>query len=406
MVFGFQSESFSPIAVDFGTDCLKLLQIIDDETPRLAAAAAVTVPDHVRRDPAARDAFLVEAVVRLVKDGGFRGKRAVLSIPAPAMFVQHIKVPQNLVVPLDDQVRDQLRGRLPIEPEALIIRNIEVAEVLEDKQAKREVLCMAAAHRTVMRYVEVLRKARLQAVGMHAEPLAAVAAFGHLFRREGDEQQTTFFVDIGTHLTRALIAHGSQLAFAKLVQVGGEHFDRQYAEDLQIDLAEARQRRRMQTAGREPHPPAGTQPLEQSSGGNGGSAGRGARAGDQPTDPAAQPASVTTATAAGNPAEEMLPFEGETFDCLVDELHLCIGYHAAMFPNRPIDRLVFLGGTSAHTELCRRIARLLRLPAQLGDPLARVGRTRMGRPPVGVDFRQPQPGWAVPLGLCRLPTNL
>lgn len=399
MVFGFQSESFSPIAVDFGTDCLKLLQIIDDETPRLAAAAAVTVPDHVRRDPAARDAFLVESIVRLIKEGGFRGKRAVLSIPAPAMFVQHIKVPQNLVVPLDDQVRDQLRGRLPIDPEALIIRNIEVAEVLEDKTAKREVLCMAAAHRTVMRYVEVLQKARLQAVGMHAEPLAAVAAFSHLFRRESDEQQTTFFVDIGTHLTRALIAHGPHLAFAKLVQVGGEHFDRQYAEDLQIDLEEARQRRRMQTADRAPHPPAGTQPIDPPN-----ATKAGGRMPQGHADPAPQP--VTTATAAGNPAEEMLPFEGETFDCLVDELHLCIGYHAAMFPNRPIDRLVFLGGTSAHTELCRRIARLLRLPAQLGDPLARVGRTRMGRPPVGVDFRQPQPGWAVPLGLCRLPTNL
>jgi hypothetical protein len=102
----------------------------------------------------------------------------------------------------------------------------------------------------------------------------------------------------------------------------------------------------------------------------------------------------------------MLPIDGETFDCLVDELHLCIGYHAALFPNRPIDRLVFLGGASAHTELCRKIARMLRLPAQLGDPLARVARTRVGRPPVGVDFRLPQPAWAVPLGLCRLPTNL
>jgi hypothetical protein len=47
----------------------------------------------------------------------------------------------------------------------------------------------------------------------------------------------------------------------------------------------------------------------------------------------------------------------------------------------------------------------LKLPAQMADPLARIVRTG-AEPALGVDLKQPQPGWAVVLGLCLSPTDL
>jgi hypothetical protein len=90
----------------------------------------------------------------------------------------------------------------------------------------------------------------------------------------------------------------------------------------------------------------------------------------------------------------------ETLDCLLDELQLCIRYHQGVFPSRPIEKLVFLGGESLHVSTCQRIARTLRIGAQLGDPLARLMRMNPDKGSAGLDLRRPQPGWAVPLGLC------
>ena len=92
-------------------------------------------------------------------------------------------------------------------------------------------------------------------------------------------------------------------------------------------------------------------------------------------------------------------FTGEVFDCLLDELTLCVRYHQTLFPDRAVEKLVFLGGESRHVGLCQKIAQSLRIGAQLGDPLARLVRGN-GDPGPGVDLRQPQPGWAVPVGLC------
>ena len=64
-----------------------------------------------------------------------------------------------------------------------------------------------------------------------------------------------------------------------------------------------------------------------------------------------------------------------------------------------------MGGESRHLGLAQHIARTLRLPAQVADPMAGVARTGK-ETTTGVDFRQPQPGWAMCLGLCMSPTDL
>ena len=47
--------------------------------------------------------------------------------------------------------------------------------------------------------------------------------------------------------------------------------------------------------------------------------------------------------------------------------------------------------------MCQRIAQQLGLPATLGDPLARL--VKENADTGGVDARQPQPGWAIAVGL-------
>lgn len=86
-------------------------------------------------------------------------------------------------------------------------------------------------------------------------------------------------------------------------------------------------------------------------------------------------------------------------DRLVTELELCRRYHEATFPNRPIDRIVFVGGEAMQRNLCQRIAKALGIAAQLGDPMVRLGRTSKVTPEKGLDVSVPQPAWAIAIGL-------
>jgi hypothetical protein len=84
---------------------------------------------------------------------------------------------------------------------------------------------------------------------------------------------------------------------------------------------------------------------------------------------------------------------------IVGELELCKRYYESTFPNRPVDRLIFIGGESKNRSLCTWIAREMGLAAQVGDPLVRMGRVSDIAIESGIDRRQPQPNWAVAIGL-------
>jgi Tfp pilus assembly PilM family ATPase len=95
----------------------------------------------------------------------------------------------------------------------------------------------------------------------------------------------------------------------------------------------------------------------------------------------------------------------EPLEILTDEIAMCLRYHEGVFPGRRVDRAIFFGGEARHLGLCQHIARTLRLPAQVADPMAGVARSGQESTP-GVDFRNTQPGWAMTMGLCLCQTDL
>jgi hypothetical protein len=57
------------------------------------------------------------------------------------------------------------------------------------------------------------------------------------------------------------------------------------------------------------------------------------------------------------------------------------------------------------TEVCRQVARGLRVPAQVADALASMPRAS-GFQAIGVEMSRPSPEWSVAVGLAGLPTDL
>jgi len=381
MVFPLFSGQVSPIVVDFGASTVKFLQVVGGGVPSLTAAAELPIPEDVRLEPAARDRYVADRLAAVLRSRPFRGRRVVFAPRAESVFIQHLQLTPAEGVDAGEQVRVQLLTKLGGSQADLVVRHWQVAECPRDGQVRHEHLGIAIPRDEVMRIVELFRRLRLQVVGVHDGVQSMVRAFDHLHRREGDQDRRTMYVDLGWSHTRVAIAHGTRLVFAKSIPMGGRHLASPSAAAEAVETT--------------PEPEISI-----------GARARDALRGRGPT------ASLSLAedrrgrsqpAALGRPLEPAAPSLGsaEALEGLGHELAMCVRYYQSIFPDRPIERSIFVGGEARRTELCQSIARVLRLPAQLGDPIARLaGLDRSGLP------AGPHPGWAVACGLCTAPVDL
>ncbi len=422
------ARASNPIGVDFGSDCLRLAQVAPAGAGeyKLIAAASADVPNHVRHDPAGRINFFVETTKELLAGGKFRNRQACLGLPASMMFIQHLRMPKLDAEGMKKALPWELRGKLPIDPSHALLRHIIAGDVFDGQEPKDEVIVMAAARETVNAFLAAAARAKLDIVGMNVEPKALVDCFTNIYRRKSDENAMNCFVDIGCVATRCVVARGNEIYFARTIPVGGDHFSRATANALKIKLDDAKLLRvkiaqlggSATGAGPDEKPDPAAANTIHAAAPRGSDAGiensfallGAATAAAAPAAPA--PAEPTAAAAAAAPVDEALLKQAKLVEAackeplgrLIEELELCRRYYEATFPKTPIDRLVFVGGEARQKSLCQQIARRMGLAAQVGDPMVRLNKNSDMGIDCGIDRRQPQPGWAVAIGLSMGPT--
>jgi len=379
----------NPIGVDFGSDSLRLAQVerIDNEF-RLVAAASAEVPPGLRGDTAVRLSFLTQTTRDLLVQGKFRGRRAILGLPASCMHIHHLRLPAAEEATLRGALSGAVRDRMKIDPAGALLRHLVAGQIEQDGELFDEVIVMAAQRSLVDELLHAAAKAKLDVIAMNVEPKAVVDCFSHVYRRRGDDERTNCYVDLGASATRVVVARGAQIFFARALSLAGDDFNRAVAVELHTtpDAARVlRVKKRLASTltgrGRErcttPEPPPDRDHRADLSG--------------------AGPVAATH-----NPlslAERIDEACRGTLEALIAALAACRRDHEASFPNRRIDRLIFVGGEACDRALCQSIADRLGIPGSVGDPLVRMGRISNISVESGIDRRMPQPGWAVAIGL-------
>ena len=421
MAFSMFSAQHSPVAIDFGSASVKLLQIGSGERPALVAAAEIPVPDSIRGDNDRLLAYYAEWLPKALRDGKFRGKRIVVGIPSHQTYIGHMQLTETPGVSKDDLIKGQLQTQMGVSPNGVVVRNIEVCPVNRSGQTQTEMICFAISRETVMRYLEMFKKMRLEVVGVHTETLAMVRAFDHLNRRAADVNVSTLYVDMGWCGTRVAITHGKDIVFARFIPIGGKHFDQLIASKVHCDMVSARAHRLSIPQALTHRNISVTQRSAQTNVGAAASTTVAAIAGGgASTDTLVEDSSTATADRrAGNvPAELRVAVPpgdapktavnvdiSELLDTITDELSMCVRYHQGLFQGRPMDRAIFVGGEARQAWLCQHVVKSLRIAAQLGDPMARLQVQEAVATP-GLTLGKPQPGWTVACGLCNAPTEL
>lgn len=451
----------NPIGVDFGSDCLRLAQVqwtgpAGSGEHKLIAAASADVPAHLRVDPVGRLNYFIETTRDLLAQGDFKGRAAVLGLPAAWMYIQHLRMPKLDEESLAKALVFEARGKLPIDPSQALLRHLVAGDVYgQDQEPKSEVIVMAAKRELINQYLAAAARAKLDVIGMNVEPKAILDCFSFVYRRKADAEITQCFVDVGCGATRAMITRGNQILFARTIPIGGDHFNRSVSQALKITADDARllriklchqtstgsgesqsvldERRDKQKLRTEMASPASAAPVAGDSTDSPDnsfallSAGMAASSRSTAAVPALGEQSGTATAVIEAPASNRLspsqpapaPATAESLQAqaveqacmeplgkLVEELDLCRRYYEATFPNKPVERLVFVGGEARQRTLCQHIARGLGLAAQVGDPMVRMGRVSDIGVESGLDRRQPQPTWAVAIGLSMGPGNV
>jgi type IV pilus assembly protein PilM len=348
-------------AVDFGVASLKALQLSAD-SKQIIAAAMVETPIDLRLEHSRRFEFQSDALPKLLRGAGIKGRRAVCSIPASQTYVHHFRVPRQDDVPLDTAVGAELLAHTHCDPARVVFRSIPVRGAVQSS-SKIETICIALARDLVLKQIAAFKKLKIETVGVFSEHLAMHAACLAMTDKTNEAAFPTLHLDISATSTKAIITHSGKLVFAKTIGIGGSSFDQSIARHHQCGQIAAHAMRL------------------------GGSGGRIAADAGEPV-AVADPREIESRCA-------------EQIEALTDEISMCLRYHRQLFPDDPVCRAILFGGETRSKSLCHAVARSLRLPTQIADPFARLGKDRVDGA-LGVDLSQPQPGWATPMGLTLL----
>lgn len=373
-----------PIGVDLGSASLKMVQLTEMEGGLgLVAAAKEDVPSYVQGHATALQEWYVKTVKEMLSDKPFKGRQVVTCLPAREMLVQHLRVAKMGEKELEKALPWEAQGKVPFDIHQALLRHVVACEVYEGDESKLEVILMAASNHVVRQHLQLVERTKVETREISVEPNALVNCFAHLLDQKSEQPAATMFVDLGHHCTKVVVTRGTELAFCRTISIAAEHFRRAISDKLAVNYAAACDlyRQVCQTSAAVQVPDGSASDAVMSDGG--------AATATLEAETAVDTNQIKAANAAAEP----------TLQYLCDEIKSCVRYHNLIFPNNMIAKVIFLGGMSKNKGFCQKLARGLGLPAQLGDPLARVlPASRCGKHS-DIQNGQSSSDWAVAFGL-------
>jgi len=301
--------SSQPIAVQFGSDAIRFMQIKGFSEHTLQGAVEVAVDDQ---------GGITEAL------SSFKGKRCIASLPPKDVLIQHIRI---AIDDDEDQILESLIKH-DAKWENAEIRTVCVKTTGAGNTAKQELLCIGVDRTISQNIVELLESAGAEVVAVTVPLYASIRAFDKLYRRDGDEKMTSMIIDMDDQSSMVMIAHGANCVFAHRIEsnspkINEQWQSEQHASPPTLPISHSQQN---EFERRSENDPRGLSSIQ------------------------------------GN-NEEVEPN-------FASELERCLRHHDALFSDRAVDRIIFTGQGANDSERCSAIASKLGIAGFIADPSA------------------------------------
>jgi len=230
----------SPIALDIGTDSIKMLQVQQaGRNLGVCACGRRRVPESAGQDPKQRSELIVKAVRDMLRNEGFRGQKVISSLSCSQVQIKNVRLPQMPEDELSEAVKWEAKERFNFEVGSDRLKYLNAGEVRSGTETRNEIIMMAVPSETIDKHLEILDALRLRPEQIDAEPVALFRVFERLLRRRSDEQAVSVIVDVGLSATRVVIARGRRIVFIKSIDIGGRRLTDAVAKRLNLSYREA-----------------------------------------------------------------------------------------------------------------------------------------------------------------------
>jgi len=214
-----------PIGVDIGDDSLTLIQMAREmDGFHLLAADRIEYPADIRLGSVAWQIWAVEALVKSVAHGRFKGKNVIAAQPSGDVFFDTIRMPERAEDETQDAIINRLRPKLGTTPDNVLIRHV--------RNDNENIFVMASDKTKLYQHLAIFEKAKLKVKTISAWPIAVFQAYTNLWARQMGKDYPVMLLDIGKIRTRTVICDSTNLYFAYSSSVGATSL----ANDKMVDL--------------------------------------------------------------------------------------------------------------------------------------------------------------------------
>lgn len=212
------ARSRSAIALDLGDHSVKAVQLERrGEQLRVPCAhIAHLAPAAPNETPAERRARVVDAGRRVVQEGAFRGRSAVVALGMHDFDTRRIRIPTDRLDSAGEIIAREVQDQAGAASDLSIVP-IQVADLFDHGQTKREFLCCIAKAAAIDELIQVTEAIGLVPEAIDLAPCAQVRPFA---RRS--QHECFLHLDIGRRRTRLTVVRGGITVLMKSGHVGGE----------------------------------------------------------------------------------------------------------------------------------------------------------------------------------------
>ncbi len=233
-----------PIALDIGTDSIKMLQLQQSgHDLSVCASSRWRFPPAAQQDPQRRSEVAAGAIRDMLTKGTFHGRKVVTALASSDLSIKNVRIPHLPSGEMDQAVLWEASERFGFKIDSDRLKYLRAGEVRQGTETQDEIILLAITEQAIESHLALLSDSGLSPQGIEAEPVALYRVIQKFMRRRKDQDVVNVVLDIGTSSTRIVVGRGQQIVFIKCINIGGQHLTDAVAKQLNLSQEEAHELR-------------------------------------------------------------------------------------------------------------------------------------------------------------------
>lgn len=238
----FKRKDSVPLAIDIGTDTLKVMKIAEGIPPTILKIGIAKTPYGTVKDGFITDPKGVgNTLSRLLQELQIKEKVCTTVISGQQIIIRIVKFPPMSEEEVRQAISFQADRYIPFPIDQVIIDTHILGEVLEQEGRRISVLLVAAQKQAINSIVETLKTANLKPLAVEVEPFVVLRSIceSALYNTPEIFEDTILVLEAGASSTHISVLSNGVLRFTRVIPIGGLQFTRAISTALNLNFEDA-----------------------------------------------------------------------------------------------------------------------------------------------------------------------